>query len=59
MIFEMNEEMQEKIADMIARNIANGVSYDYNKIKELKNEGLDVEAIADEIKNIPSNEEEE
>lgn len=52
-IFEMNEEMQEKIVDLIAQNLANGVSYDYNKIKQLKDEGFDVEAIADEIKNVP------
>ena len=58
-IFDMNEDMQEKIVDMIARNIVNGVSYDYNKIKELKNEGFDVEAIAEEIKNIPNKEDEE
>ena len=52
-IFDMNEEMQEKIVDLIAQNLANGVSYDYNKIKQLKDEGFDVEAIADEIKNVP------
>lgn len=52
-IFEMNEEMQEKIVDLIAQNLANGVSYDYNKIKQLKDEGFNVEAIAEEIKNIP------
>lgn len=58
-IFDMNEEMQEKIVDLIAQNLANGVSYDYNKIKELKDEGFDVEAIADEINNVPKREEEE
>ena len=52
-IFDMNEEMQEKIVDLIAQNLANGVSYEYNKIKQLKDEGFDVEAIADEIKNVP------
>lgn len=52
-IFDMNEEMQEKIVDLIAQNLANGVSYDYNKIKQLKDEGFDVEAIANEIKNVP------
>lgn len=52
-IFDMNEEMQEKIVDLIAQNLANGVSYDYNKIKELKDEGFDVEAIAEQIKNVP------
>lgn len=58
-IFDMNEEMQEKIVDLIAQNLAKGVSYDYNKIKELKDEGFDVEAIADEIKNVPKKSEEE
>ena len=58
-IFDMNEEMQEKIIDLIAQNLAKGVSYDYNKIKQLKDEGYDVEAISDEIKNVPSVKEEE
>ena len=58
-IFNMNEEMQEKIADMIARNIVKGTSYDYNKIKELKDEGLNVEEIAEEIKNVPKKNDEE
>jgi hypothetical protein len=54
-ILDMNEEMQEKVLDLIAQNLAKGISYDYNKIKILKNEGFDVEAIADEINNVPSN----
>lgn len=58
-IFDMNEDMQEKIVDMIARKIVSGFSYDYNKIKQLKDEGYDVEAIAEEIKNVPNNEKEE
>lgn len=58
-IFDMNEDMQEKIVDMIARKIVDGFSYDYNKIKQLKDEGYDVEAIAEEIKNVPNNEKEE
>ena len=58
-ILEMNESMQEKIIDLIAQKLANGESYDYNKIKELKDEGFDVEAIADEIKNVPKKEDEE
>lgn len=58
-IFDMNEEMQEKIVDLIAQNLVNGVSYDYNKIKELKEEGYDVEAIADEIRNIPRTDKDE
>ena len=58
-IFDMNDEMIEKVVDLIAQNLANGVSYDYNKIKQLKDEGYDVEAIADEIKNVPKAEKEE
>lgn len=60
-IFDVNEAMQEKIIDLIAQKLASGESYDYNKIKQLKDEGFDVEAIADEIKNVPKkkNEEEE
>lgn len=57
-IFEMNEDMQEKIVDMIARRIVSGESYDYNKIKQLKDEGYDVEAIAEEIKNVRGKDEE-
>ena len=58
-IFDMNEEMIEKVVDLIARNLANGMSYDYNKIKQLKDEGYDVEAIAEQIKNVPKKDEEE
>ena len=58
-IFDMNDEMIEKVVDLIARNLANGMSYDYNKIKQLKDEGYDVEAIADEIKNLPKKDKEE
>ena len=47
-IFDMNDEMIEKVVDLIARNLANGMSYDYNKIQTIKDEGYDVEAIADE-----------
>lgn len=57
-ICDMNEDMQEKIIDLIAQNLASGYSYDYNKIKELKDEGFEVEAIAEEIKNVPSGAEE-
>ena len=58
-IFDMNEAMQEKIIDLIAQKLASGESYDYNKIKELKDEGFDVEAIAEEIKNVPKKNNEE
>ena len=58
-IFDVNEAMQEKIIDLIAQKLASGESYDYNKIKQLKDEGFDVEAIADEIKNVPKKKEEE
>ena len=58
-IFDMNDEMIEKVVDLIARNLANGMSYDYNKIKQLKDEGYDVEAIAEQIKNVPKKDKEE
>ena len=58
-ILEMNESMQEKIIDLIAQKLASGESYDYNKIKELKDEGFDVEAIAEQIKNVPKKDNEE
>lgn len=58
-IFDVNEAMQEKIIDLIAQKLASGESYDYNKIKQLKDEGFDVEAIADEIKNVPKKKEDE
>ena len=52
-ICDMNEDMQEKVIDLIAQKLANGFSYDYNKIKMLKDEGFNVEEIAEEIKNVP------
>ena len=58
-ILEMNESMQEKIIDLIAQKLASWESYYYNKIKELKDEGFDVEAIAEEIKNVTKKEDEE
>lgn len=50
-ILSMNENMIEKITDMIAKNMANGVSYDFNKIKALKEEGYDIEELSDIIKS--------
>ena len=35
-ICDMNEDMQEKVIDLIAQKLANGFSYDYNKIKNVK-----------------------
>jgi len=58
-ICDMNEDMQEKVIDLIAQKLANGFSYDYNKIKMLKDEGFNVEEIAEEIKNVPSNKKED
>lgn len=39
-ILGMSEEMQEKVYSIIADKIANGISYDFNKIKRLEKEGL-------------------
>lgn len=39
-ILGMSEEMQEKVYSIIAGKIADGVSYDFNKIKRLEKEGL-------------------
>jgi hypothetical protein len=39
-ILDTTEDMQEKLISLIAENIVKGVSYDYNKIKELEDEGL-------------------
>lgn len=41
-ILELNEDMQDKVVELIARNISNGVSYDYNKIKQLEDEGFEI-----------------
>lgn len=57
LIFSLNEDMQEKIVDLIAEKIVNGKSYDYNKIKELKDNGFDVEKIVEEMKNTPNRKE--
>lgn len=41
-ILGMDSDMQEKIVGMIAHNIVNGESYDYNMIKKLEDGGLEV-----------------
>lgn len=48
-IIGMEEDMQEKIIGVIANNIANGVSYDYNKIKKLEDEGLQINELVELI----------
>lgn len=39
-IIDMEKDMQEKIVGIIARKIVDGYSYDYNKIKQLEDNGL-------------------
>lgn len=46
-ILNMSEDMQDRIVDIIATNIANGVSYDYNKIKKLEDNGLAITKVAE------------
>lgn len=48
-ILDMEEDMQEKIIGIIANKIAEGVSYDYNKIKKLEDAGLEVNELVDLI----------
>lgn len=49
-ILGMESDMQEKIINMIARDIINGVNYDYNKIQILKQNGLDIDEVVDMIR---------
>lgn len=49
-ILNLNEEMRENIANLIAIRIADGHSYDYNKIKELEDEGLVISEVAELVK---------
>ena len=46
-ILGMEEDMQEKIAGNIARKIADGYSYDYNKIKALEDEGIEINELVE------------
>lgn len=41
-ILEMEEDMQEVVVSTIAEKIASGISYDYNKIKILEDNGLQI-----------------
>lgn len=50
-IISMKEDMQEKIIGIIANNIVNGISYDYNKIKKLEDAGLQVNELAELIED--------
>lgn len=46
-IIGMEEDMQEKICNIIATNISKGISYDYNKIKKLEDAGLQINEIVE------------
>lgn len=49
-ILNMEEDMQEKIIGIIANKIADGYSYDYNRIKSLEDGGLEINELVDLIK---------
>ena len=46
-ILDMEEDMQEKIIGAIANKIAEGYSYDYNKIKKLEDAGLEINELVE------------
>ena len=46
-ILDMDKETQEKIAELIAEKMNNGYAYDLNRIRELRDEGLEIEEIAE------------
>lgn len=46
-ILGLDEEYQEKLVGVIAQNIVNGYSYDYNKIKELEDNGIEINTIVE------------
>ena len=41
--------MQENVRNIIAQRIVDGETYDFNKLKKLKDNGIDVEAVVDEL----------
>ncbi len=45
-ILEMNEDMQDDVMNLIAERMAKGESYDYNRIKELEDEGFELTKLA-------------
>ena len=49
-ILDMEEDMRENILNIIAGKIASGTAYDYNMIKELKENGYDVDKYVELIK---------
>ena len=48
-ILNMEEDMQDKIIGIIANKIADGYSYDYNRIKALEDAGLEINELVDLI----------
>lgn len=57
-LLSLSREMQEGIIALIATNIVNGKSYDYNIIKELKDEGIDIDKYVETLKEIKEEDEE-
>lgn len=49
-ILGMSEDQQRRIADIVARKITNGFSYDYNRIKELEDEGIEINSVVEMLK---------
>lgn len=49
-ILSMDKDMQEKVISVIARKIADGKSYDYNKIKMLEDEGFEINNLVEILK---------
>lgn len=49
-ILDMEEEERERIADIIARKIVSGVSYDYNRIKALEDGGIEINTVVEMLK---------
>lgn len=48
-ILRADEDMQENIRNIIAQRIVYGETYDFNKLKKLKDNGIDVEAVIDDL----------
>lgn len=46
-ILNMEEDMQDKIIGIIANKIADGYSYDYNRIKALEDAGLEINELVE------------
>lgn len=49
-ILDMDENMQENVTMIIAEKIVDGVQYDFNRIKELEDEGLKIDEVVNMLK---------